>query len=189
MYDQSGNANDAVQSAAVDQRQIVSSGSLITYGVNGKVSTLRTTQYSRFILNTPFAESSQQIQVAVFDHVGTTESVGVSSNTAPYPLLITTSELVYYYDGTVKSFGTTTTGEKIAVSYRNSSNNLGVYFNNVQFGSELAGGTPLATNYTKIWDRANDANQYASTTILWQSDLSANINDINTEINNYYGIY
>jgi len=189
MYDQSGNSNDALQTVAVNQRQIVSSGALVTYGVNGKASTLKTTGSSKLLLTTPFAESSQQFQVAVFDHIGTTESLGLSAPTAPYPLLITTSELVYYNDGTVKSFGTTTTGEKIAVSYRNSSNNLGVYFNNVQFGSELAGGTPSATNYTQIWDRVGSSTEYASTTILWQSDLSANINDINTEINNYYGIY
>jgi hypothetical protein len=189
MYDQSGNANDATQTNGADQRQIVSSGSLITYGVNGKVSTLRTTQYSKLNLTTSFAQTAEHTTVAVFDHIGTTESVGVSGNSTPYPLFIFTDESVRYYDTALLNYGTTTTGEKIAASYRKSSNDIDIYLNNSKFGTTKTGSTLSGSNYVFLWDRANNANQYASTTILWESDLSANINDINTEINNYYGIY
>lgn len=189
MYDQSGSSNDALQTTAVNQRQIVSSGSLITYGVNGKVSTLRINQFCRLLLTTPFAQTSEHTLVNVFDHIGTTESNALSGSTVPYSLLLFTDESLRYYDTGTANFGIVTTGEKIALGYRKASNNVGAYLNNTQIGTELTGSTLSGSNYIQIWDRANNANQYASTTILWESDLSANINDINTEINNYYGIY
>ena len=189
MYDQSGNGNDASQSAGGTQRYIVQSGVLTVYGVNGKASTLRQSQYSSLDLTTPFTQTSEHTTIAVFDHIGTTESVGVSGSSTPYPLFIFTNESVRYYDTSLLNFGTTTTGEKIVSSYRKSDSTVRMYNNGSQFGSDLTGSTISGSNYTKLWDRANNANQYASTTILWESDLSANINDINTEINNYYGIY
>lgn len=190
MYDQSGNANDATQTNGADQRQIVSSGALVTYGVNGKVSTLRTTQYSKLNLTTSFSQTSEFTNINVFDHIGTTESIGVSAASNPKSFMVFIDEKVRYGDTTDVIFPTPiSTGEHIGVSYRKSSNAVGVYIDGSQLDTEKTGSTLSTTNYTRIWDRANNATQYASTTILWESDLSANINDINTEINNYYGIY
>jgi len=189
MYDQSGNANDVTQTTGSSQRYIVQSGVLTVYGVNGKASTLRQNQFSGLDLTTPFSQTSEHTTIAVFDHIGTTESLGISGNTTPYPLFIFTNESIRYYDTSLLNFGTTTTGEKIVSSYRKSDSTVRMYNNGSQFGSDLTGSTLSTTNYTQIWNRANNANQYASTTILWESDLSANINDINTQINNYYGIY
>lgn len=189
MYDQSGNANDAAQTTGIYQRYIVQSGSLVVYGVNGQPSTLRQSQFSRLNIATTFPQTSEHTTVAVFDHIGTTESVGISAASAPFPLLINATEQVYYNDTVSRLFGVATTGEKIAASYRKSTNDIDVYLNGSKFGSTLTGGTLGGTNYAYLWDRANNANQYASTTILWESDLSVNIGDINTQINDYYGIY
>lgn len=190
MYDQSGNANDATQSAAADQRYIVQSGTLVTYGVNGQPSTLRQNQYSGLNIGTSFPQTSEHTAIGVFDHIGTTESQLIAGSGDPKILMVFTDEKVRYGDTTQVIFPTAiSTGEHIALSYRKSSNAIGVYIDGTQLDTELTGSTLNSTNYSKLWDRANNANQYASTTIVWESDLSANIGDINTEINNYYGIY
>jgi hypothetical protein len=189
MYDQSGNANDAFQATGTYQRYIVQSGVLTVYGVNGKPSTLRQTQYSALNLTTNFSQTSEHTTLMVVDHVGTTESHGIAGAGLPYPIQISTAEAIRFYDTALLNFGTVSNGEKIVSSYRKSDNTVRMYQDGSQFGSDLTGSTLSGTNYSKLWDRANNANQYASTTILWESDLSSNINDINTQINDYYGIY
>jgi hypothetical protein len=189
MYDQSGNSNDASQTVGIYQRYIVQSGVLTVYGVNGKPSTLRQSIYSGLNIATPFAQTSEHTTITVFDHIGTTESLGVSGASTPYPLFIFTDESLRYYDTALLNFGTVGLGEKIMSSYRRLDSKVRMYDNGSQFGSDLTGGTLSGSNYAKIWDRANNSNQYASTTILWEHDLSADINDINTQINDYYEIY
>ena len=189
MYDQSGNGNDVFQATGNSQRYIVQSGVLVTYGINGKTSTLRRNQYSGLDLTTHLAQTSEHTTFLVTDHDGTTESHGIAGNTLPYPIQITTSEALRFYDTALLNFGTITTGEKIIGSYRKSDSKVRMLQNGALFGSELTASTLSGSNYTQIFDRANTANQYSSTVILWESDLSANINDISTILNNYYGIY
>lgn len=189
MYDQSGNGNNASQTTGSSQNYIVQSGVLSTYSVNGKPVLERQNQFSGYDLDTPFLSSSEHTVIGAFDLTGNTENHLISGNTLPYPLQIQANNNIRFYDTAIKSFGVTTGGEHIITAYRKSTSAIGVYVDGSVFGSELTGSTLSSSNLTQIFDRANTANEFASSAILWESDLSANITDISTILNNYYSIY
>lgn len=189
MYDQSGNANNATQSTASDQRFIVTAGALNTYPSSSIVTTYRQSVTSFLNLTTPFAQTSEHFTVLA----GTTttgEVNGVNGNNAPVLSGTTTSRTFRYQDASgVYNFGTLSTGNRIIGTYRQLSNTVRGFDNGALFGVSATGGTLSASNYIKIFDRLNNANYYSSTVILWESDLSANLTDISTQLNDYYGFY
>jgi hypothetical protein len=202
-YDQSLNGYNAIQTTAANQPQIVSSGSLILD--NGKTSLqfngnrgLRNTNLV-YTTNTLFATSVfSKDNNASFTVLLSQNSDGVGrssvlafNNTSPAKSLYFFNNGTSYNNESLNTFPNSTqtlmTNYSFGNDYFNAINGGGG--NNVISGQSF---TPVSVNGTGIGQSPNQTQRHLGKIqeiILWNSDQSANKTAIETNINNYYGIY
>jgi hypothetical protein len=188
-YDQSGNALNATQSSSVSQPKIVSSGSVVLSPSTSNPAMHCSVAFHRFEI-TNFALPANFLQSLVYNRALTNETVGLSGLSSPYPYLVYLSgNDVYINTGSFNLFGASSTGNKIAISYKKSGNNSGIYLNGSQLGSEFNLGVSSG-NLSYLFDRAGaSGGNYYSECVFWDTDKSADISGININTNTYYGIY
>jgi hypothetical protein len=196
-YDQSGNGKNATQTTAINQPQIVSSGSVILQ--NGKptivfdgsndflvnTTAFTYTDFSAFLVNKWNAVSitaNAMVQYSKLDLAFVSSNTFQSSDTgiatiASYPFSdvgITTRRL-HTHLSTISAGTTTST----------------LFLNNTQKATAsralLATKTTLAISATDLGTIPANINQQEI--ILYASSQSSNRTGINTNINSYYGIY
>lgn len=194
-YDQSGNANDATQSTAANQPQIVSSGSILTLtgtgsarpilrfdGINDSLSfsNITATEFTTFY---PQKKSADADLSAWF----TVRTTGDS----PYSPIIFGTAGIYISTGNFQSTATYNNNNYILISGYWTSSNVGfIQINN----SSLTLSTIAAlggTTFNSINNRFNTNFSKCDVPemILYSNNNSANVSAINTNLNNYYGIY
>jgi hypothetical protein len=197
-YDQSGNANNATQSTAANQPQIVSSGSIITQGTK---PTLQSNGSSQFLSTTGTAFSSIQTtliavnkQSSIFAGYKRLLCIGayndgyhMGSNPA------TDDMLAIFNSSPFTCFGGTSISYNVSIAYNNATTgflvNNGTQVNSItttvsSYGSEnLFIANDKSGNPTDIW------NGVFQEIIVYPSSQSSNLSGINTNINTYYGIY
>jgi hypothetical protein len=194
-YDQSTNGNNAIQATAANQAQIVLNGNLILDVSTGKITS--TWSNDRYNLTTGINTNTQYLSVSMHRIINSNDAMThLGNSTASVtPLnLFGTGAFVY----TVRSYmlnvlvhtsSASILGRNIITSLKNSSNLKMAYRNGVQLSNTVTevptSGTlntfgQISTLYT--------SGQYQEL-IYWDSDQSANRIGIETEINNYYGIY
>jgi hypothetical protein len=185
-YDQSGNGYDATKTTAVNQPQIVSSGSIITD--NSKPSILfdgtndflgfTDTAYNNYSIygvysNATFAAIQVLLGKFLADYLAVTNITTVTTNPG----------------GANNGYGGVINTQTLLTANRDTANNVKVYKNNTIFGSTYNNNVALDLSFI---GQANDIwwwNGKISEIVLYQSDKTSSITGINTNINTYYAIY
>ena len=207
-YDQSGNGNNATQSTAANQPQIVSSGNVITENGKPTVSfdgsndqmnvaySFSNTSISHILVNS----YDKDLQPSTYPHFFS----GVNNNYSNRVYLVSKTNLYYYSSGSGSSLGNTTgvygvdidnNLNIISLSLRNSGAGYTGDFN-LNGNSQIAfsnASVPLQSFTSQIlgnWNTTNgNAKMNVSEFIQFSSDESTNLSGINSLINTYYNIY
>ena len=194
-YDQSGNANNATQTTAINQCQIVSSGAMITDVTTGKITTTWTND--RYTLASGISTNTQYLSVSMWRIIGSADSMihlGNSSVAVTPLYLFGTGAFVY----TVRSLMSTLlthsstdgTGRCIMTSLKNASNLKVAYRNSVAYGF-TATEAPSAGTLNTFGDAVSSlfTSGQVQEYIYWNSEQSANRTGIETNINTYWNAY
>lgn len=196
-YDQSGNGNNATQSTAGNQPQIVASGSVIKLtGIGSARPVLHFTGLGkRFVF-------SSSISGSVFTSFNTSKYSGTSgtgvyagsltSGATPYtPIPITTAGYFMSKSGTTGyQHSTITNNYELLSCVAPASGTLLFYINNSSksLTTITDGNSPSFRGIGTRPDLSVD-NSYCNEFIIYTSDQSSNVTGINTNINTYYALY
>jgi hypothetical protein len=193
-YDQSGNSNNAVQTTAANQPQIVSSGSVIN--VNSKPSLLSDGTNDSFTIT---SISTLLTNYTLFN-VGKRSAAGVkyfgmAGGTSPGQGHLFWSDNKFYFQkgiGILSSTSTLATANQqimTGIDLQSTANNT-QYVNGSVIASTYTAFT-LTRSYDKLFqlETTNFSSGNTQEIILWLSDQTSNLSGINTNMNTYYGIY
>ena len=190
-YDQSGNANNATQSTALNQPQIVSSGALLT--INSKPCLMISTNNMGFTLGSTISVGASNYNsfVGKKDGAGTMLRVLTSTAADGYKLMNTYDNKYYIYakaGSYLVSNSADTTTSQILLTGMNVAGTMSIYKN----GSVVAT-TLNSWNYTNsigsIGFGASGANYRFQEAIFYNSDKSSSRTGIESNINTYYTIF
>jgi hypothetical protein len=195
-YDQSGSANDATQSTAANQAQIVSSGAMITDVDTSKITTTWTSD--RYNLTSGIDPNTKYLSVSVARRQTTSGiliGIGVDNvlggtNGQSTLVWLSSGSLRGYMPSTVIHNTITTADGYIITSEKNGSNLKTMYLN----------GSAQATTATEAPSAGNNINMFGQAGgnitlgqyqeyIYWNSEQSANRTGIESDINTFYTIY
>lgn len=190
-YDQSGNGNDAVQSALADMPLICESGTTIT-NANGNNAIKFPSGVSTFY---PTIATIATDPFYGFSVVETSADTGyvysINQNINALALQIRSDRMFGFYgDGTNRgTLADTSTGIDV---YQNTfivDGNSNALRNNAVVGASST--TNYATSGTFDIHQFGGANDlmYLSELVVYENDESANVSGIETNINSYYNIY
>jgi len=190
-YDQSGNANNATQTTALNQPQIVSSGSLLT--INSKPCLMISTNNMGFSLNSTISvgASSYNSFVGKKDGVGTMLRALTSAATDGYKLMNSYDSRYYLYakpGSYIVSNSTDTTTSQILLTGMNVAGTMSLYKN-----GNVVATTLNSYNYTNliglIGFGASGANYRLQEAVFYNADKSSSRVGIETNINTYFTVY
>lgn len=193
-YDQSGNGNNATQTTAANQPQIVSAGSVIT--LNSKPSLLTDGTNDSFTISTINTSGSNFTLFNIGKRsAAAVKYVGMASNTFPGQGHLFWNDNKYYLQ---KSLGYLTSGTTYATA--NHQIMSGVDLQTTATNTQYVNGSVIAStfsgySFTQNFDRlfSIEATNFSSGNcqeiILWLSNQTSNLSGINTNMNAYYGIY
>jgi hypothetical protein len=190
-YDQSGNTNNSTQATATNQAQIVSSGSMITDPVSGKISSLWSSD--SYALGSSITMTQTHFKLGVFNRTTTgTRIYGIGAN-AVTPKIgcwdANNSISSAYGTGTAThSASNTSTGKLIMTVLRDSSNNVKCWLNNTALTTGTSSGTANAISQFGAFSTVTTVG-YKQEEVYWASDQESNRTGIETNANNYWTIY
>jgi hypothetical protein len=186
-YDQSGNGINATQTTAVNQPQIVSSGSVITLNSKPsiqspalKVLTASNISYNECFISVVFNRTGNS---------GGTDTLYAFDN-SPYNQLFSASSNWSYYTGVTNN--TTiplSTSQKLITQIDNGSDTL--FYDNNTLDSTFAVSQNISSQTLNLLAYQTSYGSFGNMQefILYSSSQSTNRTGINTNINTYYGIY
>ena len=188
-YDQSGNGNNATQSTAANQPQIVSSGSVISVNSNPsiKFDGINDRLFSNFF--PPIAQPYTLFNVRKYNNNNTQISICLSSTT-PYGD-------IYFSSGTFQAFaGGSFIDSGVSVNlnqglwyFLGNTTNSQVLLNNGTIVTSSLGNEPFTQVYMGGTNSSFDTNVNLQELIIYPSNQSSNRSNISTNINTYYDIY
>jgi len=210
-YDQSGNGLNVTQSTAINQPQIVTSGSVVLS--NTKPSIVFDATNDILLRTSPDSEAlAMDIHSSVFVHqVGAIWSnvysviqrristAGSPTNYAPQGQASSADRRLYAWNGSVLTFssatyqlntqylenyiGNTTAGTGSMKLFRNNANVLNT---NLSMGTKNIPTNPVFT----VGNWTNELTQkYVQEIIIWSTYKSSDISAINTSVNTFYNVY
>jgi hypothetical protein len=190
-YDQSGNTNNSTQATAANQAQIVSSGSMITDPVSGKISSLWSSD--SYALGSSITMTQTHFKLGVFNRTTTgTRIYGIGSNGVTPKIGgwdANNSISSAYGTGTAThSASNTSTGKLIMTVLRDSSNNVKCWLNNTALTTGTSSGTANAISHFGAFSTVTTVG-YKQEEVYWASDQESNRTGIETNVNNYWTIY
>lgn len=194
-YDQSGNGNNATQSTAANQPQIVSSGSVVKENLKGTLnflsglnglnfSNFSATSVTMFMIVKAKNDPPTQVNSGFVDF-------GTSGQLSHYPF---TDGVIYdgSFSTTRKTVGNPTTPLNQLNLYNvlSISSNWTAYINSSQIFTTASNTVGVNAN-PKIGskDVTYGMNLFMSELIIYPSNQSSNRSGIETNINTYYGIF
>lgn len=190
-YDQSGSANNATQSTAFNQPQIVSSGAMIT--TNGKNSLLFNSSKLMLLGSSITVGALSYASLVGKRPASGDKLIGLARwNTLGHALYLW-SDNKYYFLGKANEYlvssATDTTTAQLLLTGQNSAGTMSIFKNSGAITS-----TPTALVYSTLVDSIGGssgslANCNLQETILYNSDQSTNRTGIETNINTFYTIY
>ena len=190
-YDQSGNANNGVQTTAFNQPQIVSSGAMVT--TNGKNSILFNSTKLMLLGSSITVGASSYTSFVGKRPASGDKLIGLSRwNTNGHSMYLW-SDNKYYFLGKTNSYlassATDTTTAQLLLTGQNSAGTMSIFKN---------GGAITSTTNAIVFSTLVDsiggssgslANCNLQETILYNSDQSANRTGIESDINTFYTIF
>ena len=190
-YDQSGNANNGVQTTAFNQPQIVSSGAMVT--TNGKNSILFDANKFLNLTSSITVGASSYTSLIAKRVASGNKLIGLSRfSTNGYSLYLW-SDNKYYFLGKTNSYlassATDTTTAQLLFTGQNSVGTMSMFKN----GGAITSSTG-ALVYSTLVDSIGAASGFFSNanlqeTILYNSDQSTNRTGIESDINTFYTIF
>jgi hypothetical protein len=187
-YDQSGNSNNATQSTAANQPQIVSSGSVITLNSKPSIQSATTLKVLR-ASNISYNECYISVVFNRTGNSGGTDTLYAFDN-SPYNQLFSASSNWSYYTGVTNN--TTiplSTSQKLITQIDNGSDTL--FYDNNTLDSTFAVSANISSQTLNLLAYQTSYGSFGNMQefILYSSSQSTNRTGINTNINTYYGIY
>jgi len=200
-YDQSGNNNHANQLSAVNQPQIVSSGSVLT--VNSKSCIRFDGSNDNFSISTPITLSAgDQFSSFHVERKTTAAAIGLWITSSPSVsggyTVVNYGETIYMSGqlntstSTYKGGPLTGNPQRVISGYLKSiDTNSQIYVNNSLFTSYNNSGTETrGASFITMGSRQGEySNTSAQELILYKSDKSSDNNAINNNINSYYSTF
>jgi hypothetical protein len=191
-YDQSGNSNDAIQTAdTASQPRIVNAGTLET--INSLPALLFDASNDYFDLTSNIPTSNTAIFTHVFNRTSSTNNMtlAVTGSNVPFgPYWFSDNNFYYAPNLSAGSSGRVSGATGYSLVFTDAvSGTVGFYRNNSLVVSTI-GYSFVATNYTVYGRRAT--NYYSGKQqefVLWDIDYGADRTDIQDNINAYYSIY
>jgi len=190
-YDQSGNGNDATQSTASNQPQIVSSGSVIEE--NGKPAI----SFDRDYLTMALISSSTEVTILSVCNPTQLSSynsiLGVGNNNG-YALTTDGSKYNLFYRSVAdqRTVNDANFSQSLIFAYTKSGTNQTLYSNNVLFQNITPPNmiTPSTSSRIGAYDIfSNPFIGEQQELVIYASDQSSNRSGIETNINDFYSIY
>lgn len=190
-YDQSGNANNATQSTAVNQPQIVSSGAILT--VNSKACMSLSLNNTGFDLGSTItvAASSYNSFVGKKDGAGTMLRALTSSFTDGYRLMNFYDNNYYLFakaGSYIVSNSTDTTTSQILLTGQNVAGTMSIHKNGNVVATTL-GSYNYSNTIGKIGTGASGSAYRLQEAVFYNSDKSSSRTGIESNINTFYTIY
>ena len=188
-YDQSGNANNATQTTAADQPQIVSSGSTILENGKAAIQWDGGNDFFNTTLTSPLSQPNTIITIHKYNNSFDSQHDLIDSTPSSERTLIDTSGNTYrLFAGSVASSGvSSTTNQTLLYGVLNSSNSElsinGVNTTNLNAG--INGLDSFAIGNTS----SNYLDGRMQEIIIYNSNESTNRSGIETNINDFYSIY
>lgn len=192
-YDQSGNSNDATQSVAGEQPQIYNGSTTITDPNNGNVAMDFDGTADTLDLGSAINTTQLFFHIFVFNRASAAiRSIGLADNSSqPNAYHWASNDGIYTGMGVSSVLHDATqtgTGDFIATSLRDSSDNVKIWRN----GSADTTKT-YADNSTSLSTIGRRAAQYhdghMQELIYWNSDQESNQSGIETDLNTYWGVF
>jgi hypothetical protein len=186
-YDQSGNANNATQSTAANQPQIVSSGAVIK--VNGKVATdYNSANILFFTINNTIAPKNDFFIYSVGERTTTAKTYSPFGTTGIFGYI---SNNVLYVEAKEAWSGSTNTqtGQLLMLCTANL-NDYKFYQNDIQqilIQSQPSGYNATYT-YINCWYFTPQTGMIQEG-IIWNTNKTSDKTGITSNINTYYGIF
>lgn len=190
-YDQSGNANNATQSTAVNQPQIVSSGAILI--VNSKACMSLSLNNTGFNLGSTItvAASSYNSFVGKKDGAGTMLRALTSSFTDGYRLMNFYDNNYYLFAKSgsyIVSNSTDTTTSQILLTGQNVSGTMSIHKNGNVVATTL-GSYNYSNTIGKIGTGASGSAYRLQEAVFYNSNQSTNRTGIESNINTFYTIF
>jgi hypothetical protein len=193
-YDQSGNGNNATQTTAINQPQIVSAGVVIN--TNSKPSLLTDGTNDSFTITSINTNATNYTLFNVGKRSASgVKYIGIAGGTSPGQAHLFWSDNNYYFQ---KGIGILTSTSSFATANQQimSAVDLQTTANNTQYvnGSVITstyGAFTLNRSYNRLFqlETTNFSSGNTQEIIIWLSDQTSNLTAINTNMNTYYGIY
>lgn len=190
-YDQQG-SNNATQSTASSQPQIVSSGTISTSNSKPAIQGRSTALLQTASIN---MSVSARAYFMVTERIGTAfgtsyQNLIAQSSTPFYQLYVTNSDdEIKYYSGTARDTNTLFLNQQQLITVNQNATDLYIYQDGGQIYNVAAGASSLNAPFRLLGYSASSLNGYAQEVIIYNSDESSNRTAIETNINNYYSIY
>jgi hypothetical protein len=196
-YDQSGNANNATQTTAANQPQIVSSGSVLTLtGIgsarpilsfdgtndNFNITPITLNEFTSFYPNKKTASTDLSIWMANNAVIGNPYTPVIYKNGGTY---IQNNGNTIYNDLTYNN----TNYVLISGGFSGTVGSIQINNSNITLTSSLSPSTGTQINNIGRRTITEYSKGSVPEMILYTFDNSANVSAINTNINTYYGIY
>lgn len=194
-YDQSGNANNATQSTAANQPQIVSSGALLS--INSKTCMSFDGTNDSFNLTNSISVNTSNFNTFVGKRGASGRRlVGLTGGIGQQYLFGLWSDNNYYLQGKTTHYqassSTDTTTNQLLLTGQNSSGTMSMYKNNNVITSTQQ--AAVITNSIGTIGNYLGGNGFLiqadlQEIVFYNSDQSSNRTGINTNINTYYSVY
>jgi hypothetical protein len=187
-YDQSGNSNNATQTTAINQPQIVRNGSILTNAgkpcleLDSTNDSLKTT----LSIVRPYSIYAQFLQ---FDN----SSKRMLNSNSTVNSLLSSARMAntVFTGGDIVSLAYASANQNVIIGLIESTTATSKFFYNL---NNIATVLPASNDWGVLCfgsgnTFAESANGQIKETIVWATDQSANNTGIQTNINTYYGIY
>jgi hypothetical protein len=190
-YDQSGNANNAINSTAIAQPQIVSSGAMIL--INGKPSVQFDGSNDQLNLGSVITAGASSFNSFVAKRAASGDNFwALSEKDATGYLLGSISNTYYYQPKTTQyqaSSATDTTTNQLLITGQNNAGTMSIFKNGSTITSTASNLTYSPTidsvgRYSGLFSKCN-----IQETIFYNTNQSTNRTGIESNINTFYTIY
>lgn len=188
-YDQSGNGNNATQTSAIEQPQIISSGNYITVsGTSKPMIKFGTTTPLNLttLINVDAVDSSQFM---TYQKSSTGNNVTAWQNGA-YFTWLNYGNTQYYGDSAITDADFNIANELMLVSITmDYGNKLEFFKNNISQQTKTSAFSPNQKFNILFPSAAARIESFCNEFIFYSSDQNSNVSGINTNINTFYSIY